>query len=341
MLVRFIQYAPSKESVYVLNLTGEAYFADQLRELGANVLSLDLKSRKLKLTEFFRFLPTGNVNVIGWMYHGSFVASLIWLLCYFRSGLLIWNFRQTLYDLTNEKKNTALVIRMLSAISFLPDHIIFNSKTSLGQHKEFGFHHSNLIFLPNGYDSVERRILHEARYSVVGHVGRVHPMKRSREILKSFIEVARLRPSLEFHLIGSGWYPENPLFSDLMGQVDASRFKFWGEQKEMEKVYTTLGVIVLFSAWGEAFPNVLAESMQFGCIPIATDVGDSGSIIGRDQLMIVKDDLKGLIGKIIEVTDWRASDMSALGGSLSHSIDERFSLSKVSASFWKLNGADA
>ena len=51
--------------------------------------------------------------------------------------------------------------------------------------------------------------------------------------------------------------------------------------KEVHKLFAISDISLLFSSFGESFPNVLAESMIYGTIPIATGVGDAGYIISN------------------------------------------------------------
>ena len=54
-----------------------------------------------------------------------------------------------------------------------------------------------------------------------------------------------------------------------------------GVRSDIERVMCALDVSVLPSAFGEALPNVVAESMACGTPCIVTDVGDSGYLVGN------------------------------------------------------------
>ena len=53
-----------------------------------------------------------------------------------------------------------------------------------------------------------------------------------------------------------------------------------GIRRDVERVYAAADLVVSSSAFGEGFSNVLAEGMSAGLVPVATDVGDAGRIVG-------------------------------------------------------------
>ncbi|WP_405885936.1 glycosyltransferase [Streptomyces sp. NBC_01136] len=59
----------------------------------------------------------------------------------------------------------------------------------------------------------------------------------------------------------------------------ADRLSLLGVRNDMETVYAAADVVSLTSSSGEAAPLCLIEGMMCGAVPVATDVGDSASIV--------------------------------------------------------------
>ena len=59
-----------------------------------------------------------------------------------------------------------------------------------------------------------------------------------------------------------------------------SRVLWLGERRDLHGAYNACDLATLTSSFGEAFPNVVGEAMACGVPVVATDVGDTRSIIG-------------------------------------------------------------
>jgi glycosyltransferase involved in cell wall biosynthesis len=121
---------------------------------------------------------------------------------------------------------------------------------------------------------------------VIGMPARHHPMKDHAGFLAAAREVAA-DPDIVFVLMGSGCEPGNPeLVRAIEAQGLLSRLRLFGERADMNAVYPALDIATLSSAFGEGFPNVLAEAMACGVPCVATDSGDSAEIVGEFGIIV-------------------------------------------------------
>ena len=132
----------------------------------------------------------------GWMYHGNLMATIASAASHGRVPVL-WNIRQTIYDLGRERRLTAVVIRQGARLSRYPAAIVYNSITSAEQHEAIGYRTDKRVILPNGFDCEMFHPDPEARSSLrkelglpvdsvlIGLIARYHPMKDHAGFLKA------------------------------------------------------------------------------------------------------------------------------------------------------------
>ncbi len=192
MLLKLLRGGSRTIEPVVVSLADEGVIGKRIADLGIPVHCLRLKRsvpNPFRALSIFDLVKHFHPQLIqGWMYHGNLMSSLAgFSLC--RRAQVLWNIRQTVYDLNLERRLTAHVIRMGARFSRRPSAIIYNSLTSAGQHEALGYSAARRVIIPNGFDCQTLRPDEAARKAVreelrvdqdtvlVGMIARYHPMK--------------------------------------------------------------------------------------------------------------------------------------------------------------------
>jgi glycosyltransferase involved in cell wall biosynthesis len=279
----------------------------------------------------------------GWMYHGNLAA---WLAQRFAPGkpILVWNIRQSLYNLNSEKPLTQKVIRTNRWLSSSADALLYNSQLSRQQHQQFGFCSKHGRVIPNGFDlNIWKPALKEGKNTirsreniptgatVIGHVARYHPMKDHARFIRAAVRVVASHPDVDVHvvLVGRNVDSNNEALLMLVPGEFRSRFHWLGERHDLPDLMQMMDVVCLSSAWGEAFPNVLGETMACGIPGVATDVGDSALIVGDTGEIVPPEDDNALFSGLMKMVDTTPEEREVLGQAARCRIASKFSLNAV------------
>jgi glycosyltransferase involved in cell wall biosynthesis len=83
-----------------------------------------------------------------------------------------------------------------------------------------------------------------------------------------------------FVLVGEGADAKNRELGALIDELDLrDRVRLCGRRTDIAAINNALDVASSASAWGEAFPNVVAEAMACGVPCVVTNVGDAPAIV--------------------------------------------------------------
>jgi len=334
----------------VISLMGRGKITERIEELGVRVERLDLEQgvrpswgsiKKLKY-----FVRVFNPDVVqGWMYHGNIAAILAVFFSYsiFRKVKLLWNVRQTLYDINSEKPQTCWLIVLGRWLSFFPQGIIYNSNLSAEQHCNAGYLSKKTKIIPNGFDlqkfcpdkNRRQQLREELGVSesaiLIGHISRLHPMKDHATLLRAIDRVVDSLSStggkqeVLFLLIGHG------VTSELSNNP---AIHFLGERSDIPKIMSALDIVVSSSAWGEGFPNVIGEAMASEVPCVVTDVGDSAHIVGKyGQVCSVGDD-QCIASSLLQLIENKQERKTA-GKQARKRIKENYSMDKIKKEYLK------
>ncbi|TQV84232.1 glycosyltransferase [Exilibacterium tricleocarpae] len=304
----------------VVSLTDEGTVGASIRALGVPVATLGMQRGRPSISSVFKlrniiykFQPD---LIQGWMYHGNLVSTFASKMAR-KQTKVVWNIRHSVYNMKDEKPSTRFIIYLNRLFSTVPDTILYNSQTSRQQHEALGFSKYKGKVLPNGFDLKLFSYSHNTRSRmreglgipansfVVGHVARFHPMKNHMSFLKVTTSLVSRYPGLYVVLCGRDVVIENRELSSLIPVSLRNRFRLLGERNDIPGVMSVMDIFCQ-SSWSEAFPNVLGEAMASSLPCVATDVGDSASIVGDSGIIVPPRDeaaLEAGIEKLLLASD--------------------------------------
>lgn len=333
-----------KSECHVVSLGDGGTIGPLIERLGVPVITLNMGAGRPS--------PTGLVNLCrvvrgyqpdiiqGWMYHGNLAAMFARNLIR-RRAILVWNVRHSLYDLDLERPMTQKVIRAGRFLSASVDSLLYNSNISRLQHEDFGFSRDKGRVIPNGINveqfsrstgsrDQQRTILGiPTEAKVIGHVARFHPMKDHAAFLRAAVDLACQYPETHFLLVGREISPENKSLEQLIPAPVRNRFHLLGERRDIPGLMSAMDIFCLSSSWGEGFPNVIGEAMATGLPCVATDVGDSGIVIGDTGVVVPPRNEKALAAGIEMLLKMHPEDRDRLGSSARARINENYRLGAI------------
>jgi glycosyltransferase involved in cell wall biosynthesis len=344
MLTQLIQNLPHHRHT-VLSLTSGGKHIPTLQSAGATVLSLDMPAGKPTPRALLRLLKiawqTRPAVIMGWMYHGCLAAALVKL---FRlgQGRVIWNIRQSLYDLALEKRGSALVIQSLRWFAPLAHTLTYNSQLSARQHEATGYPAHKTQLIPNGFDltkwSPSKKPLRPSNLGGeklrIGRFGRFTPMKDYPSFLQAAALITQKIPHTEFHLAGSGIDSTNTDLTQLIADLHLqNHVHLHGDHPDIPALTASLDLAISSSAFGEGFPNVVGEAMACAVPVVATDIGDTAWVMGDTGTLVPAQDPQALATAAIKILILPVEQRQALGHQARTRIESHFSLPSILTHF--------
>jgi glycosyltransferase involved in cell wall biosynthesis len=353
MLLKLLSAASQRMEHVVVSLGDEGTIGPRIAALGVPVHCLGLKRNAPNPFRALSILPLAQriapQLIQGWMYHGNLMASLAAVALrktaprnVLGQKPVLWNIRQTVYDLRRERWLTAKLIRQGARLSSGPAAIIYNSQTSASQHEELGYRAEKRVIIPNGFDCQVLRPDEAARKAVraelgitddtvlVGLVARYHPMKDHVGFLKAAALVVQSHPQTRFVLVGAGVSSTQPELAEGIQQNElGDRVILLRERSDIPRLNNAFDIGCSASAWGEGFSNSIGEAMACGVPCAVTNVGDSAYIVADTGFVApphAPEALAEAIGRLIEIGQPRRQQ---IGAKARKRIETEFSLSAI------------
>lgn len=149
----------------------------------------------------------------------------------------------------------------------------------------------------------------EQNHFVVGHVGRLSPIKNQSLLLRSFALAGKQDPAFEtqalLHIVGGGEC-ETALRQESERLGLADKVVFAGPQSNVLSYYQKFSVFVL-SSLGEGIPMTLLEAMSCATPAIVTHVGGMPEVVDESVgKTVASDDEGGLAKALLEAFQQQA-----------------------------------
>jgi len=215
-----------------------------------------------------------------------------------------------------------------------------------------GYDSKKIAVIPNGYDTNQIQpdekagmLLRkswgiEPNQVLLGMVGRWDPQKDHANLIAALSQLdSRKVQDWRCVLVGPDMTNANAALVALLDQRNLhDRFLLLGPSSDIPAVMNAFDLHVLSSAYGEAFPNVVAEAMACGTPCVVTDVGDAGLIVGPTGWVVPHSDSCALAGAvqeaIVEMTNTAKWEKRKAVCRLR--ICEKFSLERMLISYRKV-----
>jgi glycosyltransferase involved in cell wall biosynthesis len=286
----------TKFSSVIISLIPVGDIGKKLSNLDIKVHSLHLNPGKLpsfsallKLIRLVRKIKPAIIH--GWMYHGNLAAQFAKLFVR-RKIPIFWTIHHSVDSLENEKRSTATIIKLGARFSRLPASIIYVSSTGKMQHELLGYAKKNSLVISNGVDTdlfspsvtnrnaLRKELQLPETVFLIGNIARFHPMKDHENFLHAAALVQKHNTSVSFVLAGKNVDAQNEDLKRKITELNIQHIQLLGERNDINKILSATDVLVVSSAYGEAFPMIILEAMSCATLCVSTDIGDAAEIIG-------------------------------------------------------------
>jgi glycosyltransferase involved in cell wall biosynthesis len=135
--------------------------------------------------------------------------------------------------------------------------------------------------------------------------------------------LVRARPDIRFVVVGKG---SEGLAVPATIKSNVHLVK---ERRDVARLLRGLDVLVLSSAFGEGFPNVVCEAMASAVPCVVTDVGDSADLVGDTGRVVSPRDPVALAAAVDDVLSLPPETMTELGREARERVRENWSIERA------------
>ena len=344
---------PSTTEHRIVSFGPAAHYSPLLAEAGVVVDHLDATSPidgPRALTRLVKIVKEARPDVIqSWMYRANVLGGLSGKL----AGVpVVWGIHCSSFEHLS-LLSRSWVYASAAMAGGVPSRIINCSARSAEIHARIGFDRAPVDVVFNGYDTSffypdpQRRAALRAQLGIsddqflIGNVSRWHAQKDHGTLIRALQAMkAGGVGGWKCILVGRDLDDANPQLRELVAAADLTdEVACLGPRSDIDDVMRVLDLHVLSSAFGEAFPNVVAEGMASHTPSVVTDVGDSAYLVDKTGWVAPPSDPLCLARHIeAALEEWRdrPAEWLARGEAARARVEQNFTFERMIANYERI-----
>ncbi|ROO25817.1 phosphatidylinositol alpha-mannosyltransferase [Salinisphaera orenii MK-B5] len=171
---------------------------------------------------------------------------------------------------------------------------------------------------------------------VIGLAARAHPMKDHDNFLRAAASFVADHPNALFLLAGEGTDDDEIIDRGIAEYGLNKAVVRCGRLENTVAFNCALDVACMSSAWGDAFPNVLAEAMACGVPCVTTEVGDAPAIVGDTGIVVPPREPGALVRGWAQLAELGSAGRAALGARARERVAQRYALQRSTQRYIEL-----
>lgn len=345
MLYQIVKHrSPDTPEPVIVSLGLSSYYEEQLRDLGAGVVELDLRHRPfVTLVKLHRIVRKAE-TLCCWMYLPCVLGYLVGRK---HAKKLIWCIRHSDLNPAHNSRKTLLFSKICAMLSPKVDLITYNGDRARKVHAGAGYRPRKEVVLDNGIDGTEyfrdeksgellRKSLGiDADRKVILSVAKNTPIKDLPTFIRMLFLIRKSEPDAVGVMCGSGVDGSDKRlagYCEECGLTIGKDVYLIGFRDDVRAVMNAADVYVLHSA-GEAFPNTLMQAMACETLVAATDVGDVKKILGDEKVIARPGDHRGLAEAVIRLLGLEKEEKEICRKRNRETVTAKYDIRKVVESY--------
>lgn len=342
----------------VISMSSLDTMGERIRALGVEVRLLGMSRsvpNPLSIIRLVRWIIELRPDVVQtWMYHADLFGGVAARIARFVTGrgrgvdrfTLAWGVHQTEFPSPASGMKLAFVAKCCAWLSsWLPDVIVCCADAVRLSHAHGGYNAKRMYVIFNGFDvelfkprprdsdPLREALNLDAATTVVGIVGRYDPAKDYGNFVGAVAKASATLPLCHFVMIGKGLDRDN---SELRAMIDAAGIAgvchLMGARSDVHLLVPALDVFCL-SSMSEGLPTVIGEAMACGVPCVATDVGDTATLIGDTGCVVPRGDSQALAAGVVGLLSLTGDGRARLGAQARTRMVSRFSIERCWAAY--------